>query len=385
MWLRGGLGEYSFSTGDRQRKRAWRGAHTLGKVLLHYSSPTVPFFWYWWGQFAQRSGCYFLLPAFSRSYPQLKGAFLSSRGGEVYAPSVGAPSSVGAWAHSKHFARVWSQVSRLGRLGGPSVADNSLTHLYQLPSWPCLPPAWLLAVSSLAWGWGLGVPPWLPAPQLWQRRVAGDLERGRGPTGSWPSTTRDAGGSQFTPSRPARRPGFQRLCRALQEQRQRLQGPTRPAAAPSASKMLKVFPEGKPNPLQHANLSLLTPGILVSALPELRCAAEPNAAGAFPGTEGRDEGELSAGAPPARLLAFGGALPRQRRDFCLRLGARGGREPDGGGEGARALVAGAHLFALEGPLAPSAREREAGTLPWESHRPAGGLDPHTPSLAGFPS
>ena len=44
MWLRGGLGEYSFSTGDKQRKRAWGGAHTLGKVLLHYSSPTVPFF-----------------------------------------------------------------------------------------------------------------------------------------------------------------------------------------------------------------------------------------------------------------------------------------------------------------------------------------------------
>ena len=50
------------------------------------------------------------------------------------------------------------------------------------------------------------------------------------------------------------------------------------------------------------------------------------------------------------------------------------------------LVTGAHLFPLEGPLASSAREREAGTLSWESHRPTGeGLDPHTPSLAGFPS
>ena len=124
----------------------------------------------------------------------------------------------------------------------------------------------------------------------------------------------------------------------------------------------------------------------MSVLPELRCAAEPNAAGAFPGTEGRDEGALSAGAPIARLLAFGGALPHRRGDFCLRLGAGGGREPDGGGEGARDLMTGAHLFPLEGPLASSAREREAGTLSWESHRPTGeGLDPHTPSLADFPS
>lgn len=137
------------------------------------------------------------------------------------------------------------------------MAGNSLTHLYQLPSWPCLPPAWLLAVSSLAWAWGLGGAPMAPAPgtpQLWQRRVAGDLERGRGRTGSWHSAPKDAGGSQFAPSRPARRPGLQRLCRALQEQRQRLQGRPRPAPAPSASKMLQVFPEGKPNPLQHANL-----------------------------------------------------------------------------------------------------------------------------------
>ena len=104
---------------------------------------------------------------------------------------------------------------------------------------------------------------------------------------------------------------------------------------------------------------LLTPGILVSALPELRRAAELNAAGAFPGTEGRDEGALSAGALTARLLAFGGALPRRRGDFCLHLGARGGREPDGGGEGARDLMTGAHLFPLEAPLASSAREREA--------------------------
>ena len=66
--------------------------------------------------------------------------------------------------------------------------------------------------------------------------------------------------------------------------------------------------------------------------------------------------------------------------------SRGGREPDGGGEGARDLVTGAHLFPLESLLASSAREREAGTLSWESHRPTGeGLDPHTPSLAGFPS
>ena len=131
---------------------------------------------------------------------------------------------------------------------------------------------------------------------------------------------------------------------------------------------------------------LLTPGILVSALPELRCAAELNAAGAFPGTEGRDEGELSAGAPTARLLAFGAALPPRRGDFCLRLGARGRREPDGGEEGARDLVTRAHLFPLEGRLASSAREREAGTPSWESHCPTGeGLDPHTPSLADFPS
>ena len=55
--------------------------------------------------------------------------------------------------------------------------------------------------------------------------------------------------------------------------------------------------------------------------------------------------------------------------------SRGGREPDGGGEGARDLVTGAHLFPLESLLASSAREREAGTLSWESHRPTGeGLD-----------
>ena len=140
------------------------------------------------------------------------------------------------------------------------MAGNSLTHLYQLPSWPCLPPAWLLAVSSLAWGWGLRGTPIAPAlgtPQLWQRRVAGDLERGGrggGPTGSWHSTPRDAGGSQITPSRLERRPGLQSLCPALQEQRQRLQGRPRPAPTPSASKMLQVFPERKPNPLQDANL-----------------------------------------------------------------------------------------------------------------------------------
>ena len=101
----------------------------------------------------------------------------------------------------------------------------------------------------------------------------------------------------------------------------------------------------------------------MSALPELRCAAELNAAGAFPATEGRDEGAISAGAPTARFLAFGGALPHRRGDFCLRLGARGGREPDGGGEGARDLMTGAHLFPLEGPLASSARERELGRCP----------------------
>ncbi|XP_045018420.1 uncharacterized protein LOC123464839 [Bubalus bubalis] len=78
--------------------------------------------------------------------------------------------------------------------------------------------------------------------------------RGRAPTGSGHSSPRDAGGSQFTPSRPERRPGFQRLCRALQEQRQRLQGRPRPAPTPSASKMLQVFPERKPNPLRDANL-----------------------------------------------------------------------------------------------------------------------------------
>ena len=77
--------------------------------------------------------------------------------------------------------------------------------------------------------------------------------RGRAPTGSWHSTPRDAGGSQFTPSRRERRPGLQRLCRALQEQRQRLQGRPRPAPTPLASKMLQVFPERKPNPLQDAN------------------------------------------------------------------------------------------------------------------------------------
>ena len=93
---------------------------------------------------------------------------------------------------------------------------------------------------------------------------------------------------------------------------------------------------------------------------------------------------------PGALLLPGFLLlvepSRRRGDFCLRLGARGGREPDGGGQGARDLVTGAHLFPLEGPLTSSSREREAGTVPWESHRPAGeGLDPHTSSLDGFPS
>ena len=173
-----------------------------------------------------------------------------------------------------------------------------------------------------------------------------------------------------------------------------LSGPTGTAAATARTATTRTrtlgqqdvagVPGGEAQPAAGCE-PLLTPGSLVSALPELRCAAEPNAAGAFPGTEGRDQEALSAGAPTARLLAFGGAPQGRRHDFCLRLGARGGRKPDGGGEGARALMAGAHLFAVEGPLAPSAREREARTLPWESHRPAGGLDPHTPSLAGFPS
>ncbi|DAA16071.1 TPA: RPEL repeat containing 1-like [Bos taurus] len=42
--------------------------------------------------------------------------------------------------------------------------------------------------------------------------------------------------------------------RELQEQRQRLQGRPRSSPTPSASKMLQVFPERKPNPLQDANL-----------------------------------------------------------------------------------------------------------------------------------
>ena len=135
------------------------------------------------------------------------------------------------------------------------MAGNSLTHLYHLPSWPCLPPAWLLAVSSLAWGWRLWALPSLPPRAL--SAVAEERSRrpgGRAPTGSWHSTPRDAGGSQFTSSRPERQPGLQRLCRALQEQWQRLQGRPRPAPTPSASKMLQVFPERKPNPLQDANL-----------------------------------------------------------------------------------------------------------------------------------
>ena len=144
----------------------------------------------------------------------------------------------------------------MGRLGGPSVVGNSLIHLYQLSSWPCLPPAWLLAMSSLAWGWRLRGAPIAPAPGHSSAVAEARSGRpgGRAPTGSWHSTPRDAGGSQFTPSRRERRPGLQRLCRALQEQRQRLQGRPRPAPTPSASKMLQVFPERKPNPLQDANL-----------------------------------------------------------------------------------------------------------------------------------
>lgn len=91
-----------------------------------------------------------------------------------------------------------------------------------------------------------------------------------------------------------------------------LSGPTGTAAATARMATTRTrtlgqqdvagVPGGEAQPAAGCE-PLLTPGILVSALPELRCAAEPNAAGAFPGTEGRDQGALSAGAPtPAFLL-----------------------------------------------------------------------------------
>lgn len=58
-----------------------------------------------------------------------------------------------------------------------------------LPSWPCLPPAWLCSIlPSLRLR--LGDAPIAPSRALWHGRGAQQAtwSRGRGPTGSWHST-----------------------------------------------------------------------------------------------------------------------------------------------------------------------------------------------------
>ena len=164
----------------------------------------------------------------------------------------------------------------MGRLGGPSVAGNSLIHLNQLPSWPCLPPAWLLAVSSLTWGWWLRGAPIAPAPGH-SSAVAEALS-----------------------GRPGRGGADRQL--ALQSQRRRWfsvskvsVGPYRnsgsdckdghdPHPHPRPARCCRCSRRGSPTRCRtrtsaHAWYSGERP-------PELRRAAELNAAGTFPGTKG---------------------------------------------------------------------------------------------------